>query len=312
MKGGICLAWKLFFDKNNGDKFGAERPKEDLLALLVEKTKALGRMLTFADASEDPEMVQPNNYAYYFGSFGNAAEIAWRRVRPPNSVLGGLTEQGRKLVKALKRTHQAIEKPCGREVNRMAMVQEEKQKGKGARYTAEEVKIALMDFYNRTGRLPGLKDTQRYDSGLPSWGTMIKFLGPKANWRGVIDSLKTPPSDGVAASREALPVKAEPIVAEVATADPVKIAETVATPDTSANPVEKSPRHPSVPPQDDYDNAEEISEGCGRSNEKVAYAQEDEDIQVETTCQKQDGFIKINTKISLPDMEKPILVTLTI
>lgn len=311
-KGGICLAWRLlFFDKNNGDKYSTEKPEEDLMNLLVEKTKALGRMLTFADASNDPEMVQPNNYAYYFGSFGQAAEIAWRRARSSNSSSSGLVEQRRKPAEATKPIYQISKEPCRKEVNCMDVVQEEKQrKGKGARYTAKEVKSALVAFYNRTKRLPSPKDAQKYDSGLPSWGTMIKFLGPKAGWQAIIEGSEASPSEDVTTPRETPSAEGTP-AAETVAADSVETSEEAIVTEKPVKQAEKASED-STPPQDDYDNAEEMSEGCGRSSEKSIHVQQNEDIRVEAHSQKQGGIAKFELKVTLPDREKPIFITLAV
>ena len=173
----MLQGWRrlLFFSKNDGNKFSTENPEKDLMDLLIEKTISAGHMLSFEEASKDPEMVQPNNYAYYFGSFGEAAKMAWRRARPPNKKSDGLTEQGRKLVETLQKTRQITGTPYRREVSWMSELQKKTPRGKNARYTVEEIKEALKEFYNRNGRLPSSKDAKRYDSGLPSWPTLIKI-----------------------------------------------------------------------------------------------------------------------------------------
>ena len=278
------MAWRLlFFDKNNGDKFSTEKPEEDLLSLLIEKTKACGHMLTFAEASADPEMVQPNSYAYYFGSFSEAAKIAWRRARTSISDLSGLTEQGVKTVEALKKIRQITGEPYRREVNWMSEFQEKGHKGKGARYTIEEVKEALVSFYNRTGKLPGQNDTKKYDSGLPSWGTLTRFLGPKSGWKAIIGGADaTPvPQENVAIA-ESIPATSNAIVEE-------ENVEGVAA----------------SSPQEETATAE-------TSDLPSAVPQSDDDVKVETVQQKRDNLVTIEVKITLPDREKPVFVTLTV
>lgn len=51
---------------------------EKLFKKLVEKTKELGRQVSFSEMEEDPEMPNPNLYAYYYGSFSEAAKEAYR------------------------------------------------------------------------------------------------------------------------------------------------------------------------------------------------------------------------------------------
>ena len=52
--------------------------KDEMLNLLVLKTKELGRRPSFTEVREDQNMPDPNDYAYHFRSFTDAAEIAWR------------------------------------------------------------------------------------------------------------------------------------------------------------------------------------------------------------------------------------------
>lgn len=52
--------------------------KDEMLNLLVSKTKELGRRPSFTEVREDKDMPDPNDYAYHFRSFTDAAEIAWR------------------------------------------------------------------------------------------------------------------------------------------------------------------------------------------------------------------------------------------
>lgn len=85
-KGGVCSVWRpdwrlIFLNKNNGDVFSTSNPEKDLMDLLIDKTKTLGHMLTFDEASTIPDMVEPNSYAFYFGSFSNAAKLAWFKAK---------------------------------------------------------------------------------------------------------------------------------------------------------------------------------------------------------------------------------------
>ena len=69
--------------KNNGKSVWANNPEQFLMELLVEKTRQAGHIISFKEASQDPEMVEPNNYAPYFGSFSEATKIAWRKAKNP-------------------------------------------------------------------------------------------------------------------------------------------------------------------------------------------------------------------------------------
>ena len=52
--------------------------KKKLFEKLVEKTKGLGHQVSFSEMKEDPAMPDPNLYAYYYGSFSEAAIEAYR------------------------------------------------------------------------------------------------------------------------------------------------------------------------------------------------------------------------------------------
>lgn len=55
--------------------------REQYMGLLRQKTRDLGRKVTFEDVKNDPKMPNPNDYAFYAGSFSNAADEAWATVR---------------------------------------------------------------------------------------------------------------------------------------------------------------------------------------------------------------------------------------
>ena len=93
------------FPMNNGARFvGTGKDAcQVLMKHLDVKTKEVGHKLTF-DEARDPSkitMVLPNAFVGPFSSFEEAAETAWRRVRPSDGT--GLTEQGKKLKEALRR-----------------------------------------------------------------------------------------------------------------------------------------------------------------------------------------------------------------
>lgn len=66
---------------NGGNKHITDRPEEDIMNQLVEKTKALGHPLSFEEMKSSPEMFTPMTYAIYFDSFPNAAAKAWNIVK---------------------------------------------------------------------------------------------------------------------------------------------------------------------------------------------------------------------------------------
>ena len=55
-----------------------KKSKEELYNDLMRKTEELGRRPTFADVRDDPNMDNPNDYAYHFRSFTDAVDEVWR------------------------------------------------------------------------------------------------------------------------------------------------------------------------------------------------------------------------------------------
>lgn len=310
MGGGALLlqGWKriLYFNMNNGNKFGTESPEEDLMKLLVEKTISVGHMLSFNEASEDPEMVRPNSYAFYFGSFSEAARTAWFRAKSMmGDSLSRLTEQGYKLAKNLGKSHCATKNRTRKEVDLVSGTQNGEHKGKGSRYTIKEVQEALIAFYGRTGKLPTQNDIT-YDSGLPSWGTLIKFLGPKTNW---IDIIKAENADCVDKDQNLPPVANE------------NVSEKSKPDDTSIGTTNTTAQNKPAPNMPTGDSFEEASEGHGRNinvNKNTPAkiteepSQKNDDIKVETLRKEQDNLVTIDVKITLPNREKPVSITLTV
>lgn len=65
--------------------------QKELFEKLVEKTRALGRQVTFGEFDQDEALPRANTLAYYYGSFGSAAEEAWSKVRMENAAARGPT-----------------------------------------------------------------------------------------------------------------------------------------------------------------------------------------------------------------------------
>lgn len=73
----------LKLTKNDGSFIICEandNPKSVLMGTLMYYTDREHRLLTFEDAAKIPGMIRPNTYAYYYGSFNKAAELAWSRI----------------------------------------------------------------------------------------------------------------------------------------------------------------------------------------------------------------------------------------
>ncbi len=51
--------------------------KKELYDALLLKIEMLGRKPSYEEVKSDSDMAEPNDYAYYFGSFSNALSEAW-------------------------------------------------------------------------------------------------------------------------------------------------------------------------------------------------------------------------------------------
>ena len=145
---------------NNGANCFTNDPMDDLMDRLIEKTKSAKHCLSFDEASKDPEMYQPNSYAYYFGSFTEAARTAWNMVKSGQSVTRKKPIQPTTLT---------------------ALTDTAKKRGRKPRHTFEEIAALLLEFYQQNGRLPTQTEVA-CEPDWPCWPTMVKHLGPRSGW----------------------------------------------------------------------------------------------------------------------------------
>lgn len=289
-----------FFTKNNGELFITENPQEDLVDLLIEKTISAGHALSFTEASEDPEMVQPNHYAAYFGSFEEAAQFIWNKVNPPVRSPDGLTSYGRRAAESLRNRPDRIKlinyEYRKKKGDRMKTAKKMNLRGKKPLYTYEEVKQKLIDFYQAYGRIP--KQTEFTDSPyLVSYSTFAKFLGPKSGWQAIID-------EAIGTSSVSAPVEDNPPEVEPPEAEPPEVeAPTVEPPAVT----EELPE-PEAPPADEALSAVEEP----RAASLTPQIEIKDQSQTEVSDRTSDNLVNLELKITLPDREKPIFITLTV
>lgn len=159
---------------NDGSGFYSENPHRDLMDRLIEKTMTTGHMLSFDEASSDPKMVKPNHYAFYYGSFSEASQAAWAKVKA--------IKLGNNVQSEPKQTP-IPQKP----IEKKAPLPEPKRRRghRTARFTSEMVKAHLLAFYDRFGRLPTQTEVMS-DPEMPSWVTLTKLLGPKSGWKQLL------------------------------------------------------------------------------------------------------------------------------
>lgn len=132
--------------------------KETLFELLLKKTQELGRELSFEEARNDPDLPNPNEYAYYFGSFSEVAKKAFLRVgfekerskdfsrkEPEEPQIGAYSS-----VAAQRNGFEKVS-------HKKRVVKEKKER---AIWTDERVLEAVETLYDQLGRMPS---RQEYD-----------------------------------------------------------------------------------------------------------------------------------------------------
>lgn len=176
--------------KNKGGYLYTSNPKEELMRMLTDKTRAVGHMVTFKEASEDPDMVNPNNYAFYFGSYGEAAKRAWNRVKnsQPNDDTSELNA-----VRPIPVIHKPISdqprnnfklKSFARSSTHSAKTHN--NAGRPREYTYEQIKDSVVAFYKEHGRFMTRSEVLKIGDKFPSWATICNYLGPKSKWLNLV------------------------------------------------------------------------------------------------------------------------------
>lgn len=250
---------QVYFRLNNGNSRNYTNPKKGLLDLLVRKTISAGHMLTFKEASMDPEMVEPNNFAFYFGSFSESAQKAWREAQ---AILARGYSQD--------------------ELEALASEIEPRETKGGGRsmqvhYDYETVKQKLITFYRRNGRLPSQVETMG-NSDLPAYATLLRYLGPKKGWMDIVNS---EPAPGVKMSTDDKATDEKPHL---------------------------KPNSNSV----ETDNPVQIKALASSTEEADKTTSTESEANVETRTHQDGKKVTIEMKITFPEREEPILITLTV
>lgn len=276
----------MFIKLNNGKQAFFEVPEEGLMQLLTKKTATMGRLLTREEVKSDPEMAPPNTFAFYFGSFGEAANKAWRMVRTHQMPLGNGEQFGRRSIAqgTMPRpvTRKPFRLPAPKEkasapvpaeldapVNSQRINQQE---------TSQQDKIItqLTEYYLKHHKLPS-KNDRDCDPNLPSYTTIHRCIGPKRDWLIVIR--RKIASDPKLSERFTASTDAKKTSTDVTTG----VARSERTSGAGLVPQSKP------------------SEAAGQ----------DKDVHVETSYQVDDDNYIVKMKIVLPGREKPILVTVS-
>ena len=167
-----------FFTTNGGvEQFHCESPTKDLMRVLVEKTEAAGRILTSEEFAKYPELPKPNHFAYYFGSFSEAAKQAYAKT----------------------------------EHYKNAKMREKLEPKKA--YQEAEVRQILVDFYKKRRYLPSVSQLDKGRFGeMPPLAVVQQFFGKtRRDWMNEIikdfRTEETPPEPRI---EETLPTEETP------------------------------------------------------------------------------------------------------
>lgn len=155
----------ITFKRNDGETFtvvGAT--KDELMELLVRKTRKEGHKLSFNDVAVDPEMISPNDFAPYWGSFDRAAEIAWGECEAEFETENSKQPEQ---IESTKQPDQSAdpEKPVHRR-----------------RVGYRSALNAMKEFYRKNGRFPSLAECKDENNDLPSYGTFYRYFGSRKTW----------------------------------------------------------------------------------------------------------------------------------
>lgn len=246
--------------KSKGGHIYLENPMEELMEMLVEKTLALGHMVSFREACEDPELVDPNSYAFYYGSFSEAAKIAWKKANNPHRDKSDKDSSGVITISKPNSKKPSYDKVSNRKPHNytnpnvykgplLGKHSEQsdtesyldddgseqpvadyaskkhlnKTRGRARKYTYESLKKALVDFYKETGRLPKQNEVTA-NANLPSWATLYKVLGNREEWYRIIKTELLKEGTLQAYSEEPIPED-----------DVIKVEEPPATPEAPSD-----------------------------------------------------------------------------
>ena len=296
---------------NDGSGLLSSNPKNDSMELLIKKTLAVGHPLTFDEVRQDAKMIQPNFYAFYYGSFHEAAQIAWKKAR---TMLTGEIQ-----------------------------LKKEEKEYMAPRYTLEEIKKRLASYYKKYGTMPS-QTAVTYNAELPSWSTLIKFLGPRSGWEEQIlpstDKDCSPEeeprpkeviipeslvSEGPLAVIEELPSSSSEgvvLLEEEATQHSGSATESVSEgtePELISQPEPSNDSLPGTEPKP-VSQAVPLGEATPEPEEKststeqaiVVADNKNDEVQVEATEHRNEGAITIEIKLALPGRGNPISITLTV
>lgn len=132
-------------------------------------TLELGRPASFSEVEDCPYTPHANDYAFYFGSFSEAAHQAY------NDVLLAKRHGSKELLLQQKEVTKMKQ-------SNVAANNHEKTPSSKPRYEYESLLKIMVEFYEETGRVPKQLEVRAADGRFPAWRTLTRYLGPREIW----------------------------------------------------------------------------------------------------------------------------------
>ena len=119
--------------------------KQALMELLIRATLAKGEKLEFEEVKRDLNMPNPNDFAYGFGSFTEAAEKAWSKAQRIMATQRETeTETGEIATEKERESKMARQKGTGA-----------KKAGRPTKYSDNQIRAMMEEYFKSHGELPG-------------------------------------------------------------------------------------------------------------------------------------------------------------
>ncbi|MBR3204546.1 hypothetical protein IKF81_02605 [Candidatus Saccharibacteria bacterium] len=270
---------------NSGKVIYTEQSIRKVIMELLEKFAAeLNRPPSFSEVKQNPDLPNPNDYAFYFGSFDSAAKAAYLKTLKPDYPEGG----------------------------------EKMGESQARKWTKDEVLDTLERYYDSHGCIPEFRIIHNNPT-YPSWPTIKRKLGDRETWldqvlqhriQKIENNLEIPETEEDASISKS----AEFGFLDAATFTQSVDAETLAEV-SEPKELEKQLATEEIE-LEEQPIVEEIF--LGEENDKVqelvAEVVTPEEIAVkkaEAWETKDDGSTTIELKLKLPGKERPVSLTIT-
>lgn len=197
----------LFLPLNNGEVYPIDGDTIKILfKFLLDKTKLLGHKMSFNEALSDPEMIAPNQYAFYFESFEMAAQMVWEEIEAQadnrtddeDAAFVNYDKDRAGEIKREKQREKEQSLALARQNRQDYLETESELKAKMARkggrlpsHSKAAAKDALEQFYQQYGRMPTTSECNSVEKNLPSYQVLHRYFGTKEDWLQMVRGHKT-------------------------------------------------------------------------------------------------------------------------